>query len=80
MRALYAFCASPIRRTIVTCPEPPQRHTPAHRPHGTPQPARAGLAGVAAMLGSGLSNQPGAAIGSLAFPVLGPVGVVAVRQ
>lgn len=32
------------------------------------------------MFGSGLSNQTGAAIGSLAFPVLGPVGVVAVRQ
>jgi inner membrane transporter RhtA len=32
------------------------------------------------MIGSGLSNQTGAAIGSLAFPVLGPVGVVAVRQ
>ncbi|MGW0700192.1 EamA family transporter [Streptomyces sp. NPDC002867] len=32
------------------------------------------------MLGSGLSNQIGAATGSLAFPVLGPVGVVAVRQ
>ncbi|MER5600242.1 EamA family transporter [Streptomyces sp. NPDC002265] len=32
------------------------------------------------MVGSGLSNQVGAAVGSLAFPVLGPVGVVAVRQ
>lgn len=32
------------------------------------------------MAGSGLSNQIGAAIGSLAFPVIGPVGVVAVRQ
>ncbi|MFF8973443.1 DMT family transporter [Streptomyces sp. NPDC014995] len=38
------------------------------------------LAGVATMVGSGLSNQTGAAIGSLAFPVLGPAGVVAVRQ
>ncbi|MFF3755532.1 DMT family transporter [Streptomyces sp. NPDC002185] len=37
-------------------------------------------AGVAAMLGSGLSNQIGAATGSLAFPAIGPVGVVAVRQ
>ncbi|MET9949989.1 EamA family transporter [Streptomyces sp. NPDC006339] len=41
---------------------------------------RTSPAGVAAMLGSGLSNQIGAATGSLAFPVLGPVGVVAVRQ
>jgi inner membrane transporter RhtA len=32
------------------------------------------------MVGSGLSNQVGAAVGSLAFPVIGPVGVVAVRQ
>ncbi|MEU7742154.1 EamA family transporter [Nonomuraea sp. NPDC049158] len=32
------------------------------------------------MAGSSLSNQVGAAIGALAFPVLGPVGVVAVRQ
>ncbi|WP_369166735.1 DMT family transporter [Streptomyces sp. R28] len=38
------------------------------------------LAGVATMIGSGLSTQTGAAIGSLAFPVLGAVGVVAVRQ
>ncbi|MEU0131975.1 EamA family transporter [Streptomyces sp. NPDC006289] len=37
-------------------------------------------AGVALMLGSGLSNQTGASIAALAFPVLGPTGVVAVRQ
>jgi inner membrane transporter RhtA len=36
--------------------------------------------GVALMLGSGLSNQVGAATGALAFPVIGPAGVVAVRQ
>jgi inner membrane transporter RhtA len=36
--------------------------------------------GVAAMVGSGLSNQVGAAVGTLAFPAIGPVGVVAVRQ
>jgi inner membrane transporter RhtA len=46
----------------------------------TVTPGRRRLAGVAAMLGSGLSNQTGAAVGALAFPVLGPVGVVAVRQ
>ncbi|MCX4704527.1 DMT family transporter [Streptomyces sp. NBC_01373] len=45
-----------------------------------PAPVRGRLAGAATMVGSGLSNQTGAAIGSLAFPVLGPVGVVAVRQ
>ncbi|MBH5335417.1 EamA family transporter [Streptomyces pactum] len=32
------------------------------------------------MLGSGLSNQVGASVGALAFPVIGPAGVVAVRQ
>ena len=36
--------------------------------------------GVTLMLGSALSNQVGAATGALAFPVIGPAGVVAVRQ
>jgi inner membrane transporter RhtA len=36
--------------------------------------------GPAMMLTSALSNQCGAAIGALAFPVIGPAGVVAVRQ
>ncbi|MGW4567677.1 EamA family transporter [Streptomyces sp. NPDC004561] len=35
---------------------------------------------MATMVGSGLSNQTGAAVGALAFPVIGPLGVVAVRQ
>ena len=53
--------------------------------HATREPAggEAGhprWTGVAMMLGSGLSNQIGAAVGALAFPVIGPVGVVAVRQ
>ncbi|SCF86322.1 inner membrane transporter RhtA [Streptomyces sp. Ncost-T10-10d] len=42
---------------------------------GPPRPS-----GIALMLGSGLSNQVGASVAALAFPVLGPVGVVAVRQ
>ena len=53
------------------------------RPAAATAPAggRSGrLAGVALMLGSGLSNQVGAAAGALAFPVIGPAGVVAVRQ
>jgi inner membrane transporter RhtA len=41
---------------------------------------RARAVGVALMLGSGLSNQVGAATGALAFPMIGPAGVVAVRQ
>ncbi|WAZ19515.1 EamA family transporter [Streptomyces cinnabarinus] len=59
------------------------RTAPAAAPEALavqPEPSHIGLAGVATMLGSGLANQTGAAIGSLAFPVLGPVGVVAVRQ
>jgi inner membrane transporter RhtA len=38
------------------------------------------LTGVALMTGSAAANQFGAATAALAFPVLGPVGVVAVRQ
>ncbi|WP_432166604.1 EamA family transporter [Streptomyces sp. bgisy031] len=45
-----------------------------------PQVASPRWSGVALMLGSGLSNQLGASVAALAFPVLGPVGVVAVRQ
>jgi len=36
--------------------------------------------GVATLLGSALSNQLGAAVGSFAFPLIGPVGVVTARQ
>lgn len=38
------------------------------------------LAGTAMILTASISNQTGAAIGSLAFTAIGPVGVVAVRQ
>jgi inner membrane transporter RhtA len=38
------------------------------------------VTGIALMTGSALSNQFGAATAALAFPVLGPAGVVAVRQ
>ncbi|MFZ3562372.1 EamA family transporter [Streptomyces sp. BH055] len=51
---------------------------PSAQPTRTTADASAG--GVALMLGSGLSNQVGASLGALAFPVLGPAGVVAVRQ
>jgi inner membrane transporter RhtA len=55
------------------------------RPVGTPavDPAsglRDRLASLAVLLGSGLASQTGAAVGAMAFPVIGPVGVVAVRQ
>jgi inner membrane transporter RhtA len=64
----------------------------AGRPHTAgPRPAegaRAGgearpagrAAGIALMTGSAASNQFGAATAALAFPALGPAGVVAVRQ
>lgn len=59
--------------------------TTAHPQHAAqasadapPDPRR--WTGVALMLGSGGSNQLGAAVGALAFPVIGPAGVVAVRQ
>jgi len=38
------------------------------------------VAGIALMTGSAMSNQIGAASAALAFPVLGPAGVVAIRQ
>src|SRR3954454_1724648 len=37
-------------------------------------------AGIVMMLTSAASNQTGAALGAMAFPTIGPVGVVAVRQ
>lgn len=50
----------------------------------TPQPehptTRGLWVGVVTMLGTATSNQLGAAIGSLAFPAIGPSGVVAMRQ
>jgi inner membrane transporter RhtA len=38
------------------------------------------LTGVATMIGSGTSNQVGAAVGAHAFGAIGPAGVVAIRQ
>jgi inner membrane transporter RhtA len=59
----------------------PVRTLPPARTDSAPaRPSSRPFAGVVAMVASGLSNQTGAAIGSLAFPVLGPLGVVAVRQ
>ncbi|MEU1791811.1 EamA family transporter [Streptomyces sparsogenes] len=66
MRAASARAAAPAPKTAPAA--------------ATPEPGGGPLAGVATMVGSGLSNQIGAATGSFAFPVLGPLGVVAVRQ
>ncbi|WP_374330248.1 DMT family transporter [Streptomyces sp. PSKA30] len=57
---------------------PARRAVPTRLPN-LQSPAR-GWTGVVTMVASGLSNQTGAAVGALAFPVIGPVGVVAVRQ
>ncbi|MGP0224466.1 EamA family transporter [Paenarthrobacter sp. NCHU4564] len=46
----------------------------------TPSAAAGKAGGAATLVASALSNQLGAATASLAFPVIGPVGVVAVRQ
>ena len=55
--------------------------TPAQQTDAVGQPADPGrLTGMAMMFGSALSNQLGAATGALAFPLIGPAGVVAVRQ
>ncbi|TPQ22666.1 EamA family transporter [Streptomyces sporangiiformans] len=70
-----------MRAAPAPAPVPVRPATPARpAPLPDPRPTQGRLAGVATMVGSGVSNQTGAAIGSLAFPVLGPVGVVAVRQ
>ncbi|MEO3930402.1 EamA family transporter [Micromonosporaceae bacterium B7E4] len=62
--------------TTETTGEPAGRLTsvPAGAGHGSM------LRGIATMIGSGTSNQVGAAVGAHAFGTLGPAGVVAVRQ
>lgn len=45
-----------------------------------PHAARRRAAGITTLLGSGLSNQVGAAVGSMAFDAIGSTGVVVVRQ
>ncbi len=72
MHFAYAS-AGRILRPMTT--SAPVHEATADRPAGS-----AGLSGIAMMLGSALSNQLGAATGALAFPWIGPVGVVAVRQ
>ncbi|MGW3566809.1 EamA family transporter [Streptomyces sp. NPDC000941] len=66
-----------MRTASVRAAAPAHRAVPAA---SATEPGGGRLAGVATMIGSGLSNQIGAATGSFAFPVLGPLGVVAVRQ
>lgn len=49
-------------------------------PHEPRVGSRQSAAGIGMMLTSSASNQVGAALGAQAFPVIGPVGVVAIRQ
>src|SRR5215218_7897429 len=78
MHFAYGWC-SPIlgSMTTTTLRQPAADARAAGRSAAGP---RDRAVGVALMLGSGLSNQVGAATGALAFPVIGPAGVVAVRQ
>jgi len=71
----------PVTVTATASVETPTFGATPHREAGAQDaaPSRR-LLGVATLLGSALSNQVGAAVGSLAFPVIGSVGVVAVRQ
>ncbi|WP_083936284.1 EamA family transporter [Nocardiopsis ganjiahuensis] len=56
-------------------------HTAADADAGAVSSAGSGRwRGMAVMLLGGTSNQVGAATGALAFPVIGPAGVVAIRQ
>ncbi|WP_454166016.1 EamA family transporter [Gordonia iterans] len=47
---------------------------------GASEPGRRRIAGIVMTVSGAASNQTGAALGAMAFPVIGPVGVVAVRQ
>jgi inner membrane transporter RhtA len=68
--------STPERR-LSAAPAP----TPGAAPAGPAGPGRRGwLAGLGLMTGSAASSQFGAATAALAFPALGPAGVVAVRQ
>lgn len=60
--------------TPCRAPERPEAPSPAT---ATPKQR---ASGIAMMLASGAANQTGAGIGALAFPAIGPIGVVAVRQ
>lgn len=67
-------------RAMTAEPRPAAAVRPRAGPHHEDDRHPGRAAGVAMMLGSGLSNQTGAAVAALAFPVVGPAGVVAVRQ
>jgi inner membrane transporter RhtA len=83
--ASIALCASPAgaHSPCVRTQQAPADDVQqlAERPVGPATPGPGGAwVGVVMMVVSALSNQVGAAVGALAFPAIGAVGVVAVRQ
>src|SRR6516164_92574 len=78
---MYAFCACPDAvhaRAMTIVLSGQRRRTAAGSPGSAGRSGQ--LTGVALMTGSAAANQLGAATAALAFPVLGPAGVVAIRQ
>lgn len=64
-----------------TAATPPASVPAAHADGGADMPERLPVAsGSALVLGSATGNQVGAALGAMAFPLIGPAGVVALRQ
>jgi inner membrane transporter RhtA len=63
---------------MTTVTRQPRPGTATGSPAAVRPPGR--LAGIALMTGSAAATQIGAATAALAFPVLGPAGVVAIRQ
>lgn len=61
-------------------PAPLAPIAPVTMPSADTATARQRADGIGLILGSSASNQAGAALGALAFPVIGVVGVVAIRQ
>jgi inner membrane transporter RhtA len=78
---IYAFCAcTSVAHAADMTTSTPERQLPASSPDVPAASSKDRLTGIALMTGSAASNQFGAATAALAFPVLGPAGVVAVRQ
>ena len=64
----------------VDAAECPHRATSTHQLSAATATPRQRGTGIALMLASSASSQTGAALGAMAFPAIGPVGVVAIRQ
>jgi inner membrane transporter RhtA len=64
----------------VDAAERPHRAIGTHQLSAATATPRQRGTGIALMLASSASSQAGAALGAMAFPAIGPVGVVAIRQ